>query len=45
MGYDIEKEKNQEKLDHIITSNLESLYQTLIYNEKNHIHFYRGQSG
>ena len=35
------QEKDQEKLEKIIISNLEALYQTLIYNDKNHIHFYR----
>lgn len=36
-----QKEKNTEKLEAIITSNLENLIKILTYNEKNHIHFYR----
>lgn len=35
------KNKDYEKLDKIIISNLESLYEILFYNIKNKIHFYR----
>ena len=35
------KNGTEKRLDDIITSNLESLIQILIYNERNHIHFYR----
>ena len=38
------KEQDFKKLDNIIQSNLNALIETLIYNEKNNIHFYRVSS-
>lgn len=40
-----EKEKNYDKLDKIIKSNLLDLYEILKYNVKNDIHFFRLSSG
>ncbi len=39
-----QKEQNYEKLDRIIKSNLNALIETLIYNQRNNIHFYRASS-
>lgn len=39
------KDEDDTKLDQVIRSNLEALEQILVYNIKNHIHFYRLSSG